>query len=263
MSKPIVSIIVPCYNTQKTLEETLESVINQDYENWEAIIVNDGSPDNLEAIALDWIEKDSRFHYYKKENGGLGNTRNFGIKKSKGKYILPLDSDNKLRPDFTSTALPIFESNSEIGVIYGNAMYFGEKTGEWIVGEFNFYKLLNRNFIDACAIIRKSLFEEIGGYDEKLPNQGHEDWDFWLQVMKTEYKFYYLNQMTFDYRVTGNSMIRSFDKFMMKENIDYITKKNYNLYAEGYFSLFRENKQLKKNSLLVIAKKIYHKIKAN
>ena len=68
----VISIIIPSYNTEQTLEETCISVINQEYQNWEAIIVNDGSPDNLEEIALEWVKRDSRFKYFKKENGGLG-----------------------------------------------------------------------------------------------------------------------------------------------------------------------------------------------
>ena len=77
--KPILSIIIPCYNSESTLAETLISVVNQEYEHWEAIIVNDGSPDNVEAIALKWIEKEARFRYFKKSKVGLGSAWNIGI----------------------------------------------------------------------------------------------------------------------------------------------------------------------------------------
>lgn len=78
-----LSIIIPCYNSESTLETTLKSVLNQEFQEWEAIMVNDGSPDNLEAIALKYVQKDTRFIYFKKENGGLGSARNYGIKKLK------------------------------------------------------------------------------------------------------------------------------------------------------------------------------------
>ena len=66
--KPLLSIVIPCYKSEFTLQETLESVVNQDFDSWEALIINDGSPDNLETIALKWVQKDTRFKYFKKEN---------------------------------------------------------------------------------------------------------------------------------------------------------------------------------------------------
>lgn len=241
-----VSIVIPCYNSENTLEETLQSVFDQEYKHWEAIMVNDGSLDNLEAIALKWIKKDSRFKYFKKTNGGLATARNFGIEKAKGEYILPLDSDNKIRPEFLITAINIFETKLTIGVVYGDAFYFGDKDGLWEVGSFNHLKMLDENFIDACAVIKKSLFESTGGYDENLPHQGHEDWDFWLRVMKTTYNFYYLNEVTFDYRVSNGSMIKSFDVKMLKDNTGYIKQKHFDLYVEASKKLLKENSFLKK-----------------
>ena len=96
----LVSIIIPCYNQADYLPETLESIIQQTYPDWEAIIVNDGSPDNTEEIALQYTQKDSRFKYYKKENGGLSSARNYGIHRANGKYIIPLDSDDLIAPTF-------------------------------------------------------------------------------------------------------------------------------------------------------------------
>lgn len=233
-----VSIVIPCYKSQSTLEETLMSVINQNYSHWEAIIVNDGSPDELDKIALDWVKRDVRFKYFKKKNGGLGSARNYGIEKATGSYILPLDSDNKIRPNFVSQAIPIFEQNVNVGVVYGNAMYFGEKQGNWIVGEFDKFKLLHSNYIDACAIIRKSVLLDVGGYEENLPYQGIEDWDMWLKVLKTDYHFFYLNTLTFDYRVTSNSMIRMLSKENRKENIEFLKNRHADMYAEEFSRLY-------------------------
>lgn len=87
MTNPLISVIVPCYNQAQYLDECLQSVVEQTYPNWECIIVNDGSPDNTEEIALQWTEKDSRFIYIKKENGGLSSARNAGLEIAKGKWI--------------------------------------------------------------------------------------------------------------------------------------------------------------------------------
>jgi glycosyltransferase involved in cell wall biosynthesis len=234
--KPVLSIIIPCYNTEHTLEETLLSVIEQQFDQWEAIIVNDGSPDNLETIALEFVSKDDRFKYFKKENGGLATARNFGIEQANGKYILPLDSDNKIRPDYAKTAIDLMEGDNTIGVVYGDAQYFGDKTGIWKVGEFDFESLLLRNYIDACAVFRKSLWETTEGYDCLMPYQGNEDWDLWIKFRLNNAVFFYLEQITFDYRVTKDSMISRFNETMIKENRLYIRKK----YAEIYFNKFEK-----------------------
>ncbi|MFV8358229.1 glycosyltransferase family 2 protein, partial [Flavobacterium sp. XS1P32] len=92
MNNPQVSIIVPCFNQAQYLSEALKSVLEQTYENWECIIVNDGSPDDTKQIAQKWVEKDSRFKYIFKENGGLSSARNEGINYAKGTFILPLDA---------------------------------------------------------------------------------------------------------------------------------------------------------------------------
>ena len=112
---PKLSIIIPCYKSEATLEETLVSVLAQDFEAWEAILVDDGSPDAVASIADEWMRKDARFRYYKKENAGLGAARNTGIELAEGTFILPLDSDNKVRPQFARKAIAIFEEHPNVG----------------------------------------------------------------------------------------------------------------------------------------------------
>ncbi len=93
---PLISVIVPCYNQAQYLDECLQSVLDQTYQDWECIIVNDGSPDNTEEVAKKWLAKDSRFKYFYKENGGLSSARNAGIKDSIGQFIFFLDFDYKI-----------------------------------------------------------------------------------------------------------------------------------------------------------------------
>jgi glycosyltransferase involved in cell wall biosynthesis len=232
--KPSLSIIIPCYNSENTMEETLVSVVEQDFQNWEAIMVNDGSPDNLERIALQWVLKDARFKYFKKENGGLGTARNFGIAKAEGSYILPLDSDNKIGKHFATKAISILDKNDSLDVVHGDALYFGEQKGRWKVPPFQLDKMLIKNYIDACAIYRKSSVESVGCYDTEMPYQGNEDWDLWLALGSNKANFHYLNEITFDYRVEGTSMIRSFSTEMFDANKAYIVKKYHHLYFTEY-----------------------------
>lgn len=254
---PTLSIIIPCYNSAKTAEETFQSIINQDFTDWEAIIVNDGSPDNIEEIALKWVNKDHRFNYFKKENGGLGTARNFGINHAKGKYILPLDSDNKVESTFAKKALPILENNPTVGVLYGDAIYFGDKDEHKVVGDFDSLKLAKTNYIDACAIIRKEVFDKIGLYDVNMPYQGIEDWELWIRITKSNYTFYYLNQPTYYYRITGNSMIRSFNPKMTESNMGYLYVKHFWF----FISTFWKNRKIEKKWKTLIIRTLKRTIK--
>jgi len=235
---PILSIITPCYNSAATLEATLESVLNQDFQDWETIIVNDGSTDSTEEIALKWVNRDSRFKYFSKKNEGLGKARNYGISNANGKLILPLDSDNHIFKDFVNKAITIFEKKPEISVVYGYAEYFGERKGLWKIDDFDIQKMLVHNYIDACAVYKKELWEKVGGYDEKMPYQGHEDWEFWIALASIGAVFYNLHTLTFRYYVSSKSMIHSFNKDMVFLNQDYIVKKHSKLFHDEYSKMF-------------------------
>ena len=93
---PKISIIIPCYNQAQFLEECLQSVLDQSYENWECLLINDGSTDQTEEICKIWVRKDNRFSYYKRQNQGVTKTRDFGLDNAKGEWIQFLDADDIL-----------------------------------------------------------------------------------------------------------------------------------------------------------------------
>ena len=103
--KGMVSVIVPCYNQAIYLPEALNSLLAQTYQCWEAIVVNDGSPDETEKVALEYTWKDSRIKYVFKENGGLSSARNKGIELAQGEFILPLDADDIIHPEYMEKAM--------------------------------------------------------------------------------------------------------------------------------------------------------------
>ena len=117
---PLISVVIPAYNAGQFLDETLESVLSQTYENWECIIVNDGSTDNTESIVKKWCEKDSRFRLTNKENGGLSSARNWGIKESKAEYIAFLDADDILTPDSLEIRINTLLKEN-VDLVYSNA----------------------------------------------------------------------------------------------------------------------------------------------
>lgn len=207
MPRTRISIVIPCFNHGHFIREALASVAQvKEKELYEVIIVDDGSTDVETIKTLLAIEAEGYF-IFRKKNEGLGAARNAGIKLAKGDYILPIDCDNKIRPEYLHDGIQILDAEPSIDVVYGNAEYFGEKKGIWTIGDFNLQKLMVGNYIDACAIFRKSTWERMGGYDEKMPVMGFEDWDFWLRIAFARGRFHYVNKTLFDYRFSEKSMI--------------------------------------------------------
>ncbi|WP_165024546.1 glycosyltransferase family 2 protein [Dysgonomonas sp. ZJ279] len=207
---PKISIIVPCYNQAAYLSETLQSVLDQEYADWECIIVNDGSPDNTEEIAMQWFEKDSRFKYFYKTNSGVSDTRNFGIQQATGEYILPLDSDDKIGPRYINEALDVFDKNANTKLVYSNSLLFGTKNDKIIAHEFDFKRLLFENYIFCSAIFHKADFLKTSGYNSNMKH-GLEDWDFWLTFLKKDDVVIKLNDFHFSYRIKDISRSQAID----------------------------------------------------
>jgi glycosyltransferase involved in cell wall biosynthesis len=113
----LISVIVPCYNQAHFLDETLNSILNQSYTNWECIIVNDGSPDDTENVVKNGTNKDHRFKYISKENGGLSSARNCGLEVAKGDFIQFLDSDDLLSSDKFQKSIDAIEKEGAEVVI--------------------------------------------------------------------------------------------------------------------------------------------------
>ena len=112
MNNPLVSVIVPCYKQAHFLPETLNAVLNQTYDNWECIIVDDGSPDNTIEVANSFILRDKRFKLVSQENQGLAMARNNGIAASRGYFILPLDSDDMIDSTYLEKAVDYFKKKT-------------------------------------------------------------------------------------------------------------------------------------------------------
>lgn len=244
MSQPKISIIVPCYNLAQYLDEALQSVLNQSYSDWECIIINDGSPDNTEDIANKWVAKDSRFVYIYKENGGVSSARNLGMEKAKGIYIIPLDADNKLRPEFIEKSIYLLDLNDDVDLVYGDVQFFGNKDYKWKGRPFDITEIVLNNYIDNCACFRKSVWEVLGGYDENMPIYGFEDWDLWLRMAVRGYQFQYVEDILFDYRVRDNSLL-SFAWEKRRLLLEYIFSKKELEHLKPFRDCLIENRKLK------------------
>jgi len=247
MKDILISIIIPCYNQAEYLSETLESVLKQSFQDWECIIVDDGSPDNTGEIAQEWCKKDSRFKYLKKENGGLADARNYGIKHSVGIYILPLDSDDIISNDYTSEAINILNHDIGVKIVYSRAMMFGEMEGEWDLLPYSYQnELFIRNCIHCSGIYRRKDYDKTGGYNTNM-KQGWEDYDFWLSLLEPNDKVVKIDKFHFYYRTKKISMRTEID-----ENIEHqlrlqIFKNHIDVYLQymNPIELYRELNNLK------------------
>jgi glycosyltransferase involved in cell wall biosynthesis len=225
----------------EVLGEAVESIMIQSYQNWEVVIVNDGSTDEaVDKIGKELEKVDDRISYFQKENGGLGDARNYGVEKAKGEFVLLLDADNRLKDHFMEIAINAIEEDRQRAIIYGDAEYIGERNGIWKMGAFDKLKLLKDNYIDACALVNRKKLIDIGGFEVNLPIQGHEDWDLWLTALEKGLIFHYLNEVVFEYRVRADSMIRTIGKDNIKKNIAFIREKHYKLYCQNYKLLFEK-----------------------
>lgn len=229
----LVSVIVPCYNQAQYLPEALQSVLDQTYPHWECIIVNDGSPDNTEAVALEWCDKDARFKYLKKENGGLSSARNAGINTSVGEFILPLDADDKIGDTYLQKAITEFKNDKQLVLIYCEAEFFGSMEGLWELPEYCFQSILFKNSIFCSAIYKRDLVRRFGNYDTGM--NSYEDWEMWIRILKSGGKVKKLQHVCFYYRKTENSMIAGLTKTTNERTRlrNYIFKKHIDVY-EAY-----------------------------
>lgn len=207
----LVSIIVPCYNQQNYIKDTLLSVINQTYQNWECIIVNDGSTDNSLDIILPFTEMDNRITVLNQDNQGLANSRNNGIKKSNGKYILALDSDDIISPTYIEEIISAFNFDSELKVVYTLADRFGYYREKWYLPEYSYEMELFQNCIYCSAIYKRVDYEKTQGYNSNM-KFGYEDWDFWLSLLNENDKVLCINKCLFHYRSKKESMLINADK---------------------------------------------------
>jgi len=238
-----VSVVIPCFNHGEFLPEAVASVTGIKPDDVEIIVVDDGSTDERTRAEMDKLTAQG-INVIRQENRGLAAARNTGILVSKAEYILPLDADNCLRPAYIEHGIRILDAKPEVGVVYGDAEYVGVRTGRWCIGPFNPDRLLLGNYIDACAVYRRSIWEQNRGYDGTMPVQGFEDWDFWLGAVEHGWEFAYVPEVQFEYRVAKGSMIARNSAF--KGQVEqFIGRKHGLLYREAWLKLEREHASVK------------------
>ncbi len=205
----LISVIIPVYNGEKTIRETIESVLNQTFRDFELIILNDGSQDStLEVVSS---IQDSRLKVFSHPNAGLAASRNRGTFHAVGEYISFIDADDLWTPDKLETQLKALQDNPEAAVAYSWTNYIDEsgqflRRGGYLTANGDVYaKLLVVDFLEngSNPLIRRQALIQVGGFDESLP--AAEDWDILLRLA-AQYSFVAVPYPQILYRVSANSM---------------------------------------------------------
>ena len=218
--KPLVSIIMPIYNDEDLIENSINSVLQQTYTNWELIIINDGSTDNSANLLNSFSSNKIKIISYD-EHKGRSYARNVGLKKSLGKYIMYLNSENEWDSKYIETMLGAFMELPEADAVYsGQLLYKDSSTHPFAVcfGSYNKPLLHNRNFIDISGLCHKNyVYTEIGDFDENLSQL--EDWDYILRI-SNNFKMYSVPVLLSKYYELHNQVTdTSFDYYECSSEI--------------------------------------------
>lgn len=206
---PLISVVIPVYNGEKTIQETIESVTNQTFRDFELIVIDDGSQDST----LNIVKRipDSRLKVFSFPNAGLAASRNRGIKLACGDYISFIDADDLWTPDKLEAQLQALQTHPQAAVAYSWTDCIDEsgqfsRRGNHITIQGNVYaQLLLTDFIEngSNLLIRSQAFEMVGYFDESLP--AAEDWDMWLRLA-ANYEFVVVPSPQVLYRLSATSM---------------------------------------------------------
>ena len=225
---PLISVVIPCFNDGQYLPETIAKLKLQTYQNFETIVVNDGSTDAFTLQVLEDINRQGTTVLHK-ENGRMSSARNYGVKHASGQMIAPLDADDYFHPQFFEKAIPILEQDNTIAVVTSYMQLFGEVKKISKPRGGNEYNFLFSNQCPACALVRRSSWEAIGGYDEELKN-GYEDWEFYIRITQKGWTVHVIPEVLFYYRQTKKSTHKNATLPNRPNLVDYIVEKHKDWY---------------------------------
>ena len=215
-SKALISIIVPIYDVENYLRQCLDSIMSQTYQNFECLLINDGSPDNSADICREYVDKDARFRYFEKENGGVSSARNLGIERSGGAYITFIDSDDWVDSDYLEVLYnALIDENADISVSTYKRFHMAENcwhfhsfqrgyekrvfTNHELIDEFIDLNTFDYSYGFVCGkLVRKDLLDNIA-FNE-MTTLG-EDMEYWLKLYLISNKVVYVNRDSYNYRV--------------------------------------------------------------
>lgn len=245
---PAVSVIMPAYGHEAYLEEAVASLQRQTFDDWECVVVTDGSPDDVLTEARRLADEDQRIVVLDTDNAGVAAARNSAIGHSSGEFLLPLDGDDTLSPDYLAACVDHLRRTPETRLVYGEARKTGLVDEEWVLPEYSWERLLLANPIHNSAMFRRTAFDEVGGYDPSM-RDGLEDWEFWIRLLATRRRAVRLTGIRLHRRILDRSRTTLVHD---RDQVAALNRRVYALHGELYESLFEDPQTLYRDHLEVV-----------
>jgi glycosyltransferase involved in cell wall biosynthesis len=205
-ARPRVAVVIPCYNHGRYLDEAVDSVLAQTFQEFEIVVVDDGS-DEPETVRLLQSYARPQTRVVHSQNHGLPAARNLGIRETTGEYICALDADDLLEPTCLEKSVRVLDEDPTVAFVSHWLRTFGDETWEWQPERCDLVSLLDRNTVNGAALVRREVVVAVGGFDETL-RHGCEDWAFWLEVVSRGFRGAIIPEVLFRYRRRPDSMSR-------------------------------------------------------
>lgn len=246
--KDLISIIVPVYNVEPFISSCLDSLSKQIYQNFEVLMINDGSTDNSGVICREYADSDSRFHYFEKENAGVADARNFGIVKSKGDYITFVDSDDWVTEEYLLILMETLkEQDSEIVVstystykesdglfyihVFESDYYVKNYNSKILLEELPLLEGYDMSFLTPWGILfNRELFREVQFPFGRLCEDIGTNYKLFMQASKITY----INKVLYWYRIGKEGLSNSYSSRMMRDDCDFRLERIAMLALKGY-----------------------------
>jgi len=229
----LISIVLPVYNGERFLRESIESVLNQTYKNWELIIVDDCSTDNTSSIAKEYENKDARVHYYKNEkNLRLPGNLNKGFSLTHGDYLTWTSDDNRYKSNALEKMIQALKSNTNAQLVYASYQIIdesGNTIGQMTATPKGKQHILGENVVGACFLYTREAMNKTGEYDTDLFLV--EDFDYW-QRMLTKVESTYIAEVLYEYRWHSQTLTSTKNEKKFGKLLEKNLKKNRPLFGQ-------------------------------
>lgn len=237
MAGPKVSVVIPCYNLGQYLDEAVDSVFVQTFQDFEIIIVNDGSTDEATNRLLASYRRPRTQVLATRENRGPPAARNLAIAQARGAYLCALDADDKLHPHYFEKAVRILDEDPSIAFVSSWLQAFGDEEWLWTQYWCDLVTLLGECTVNGPSLVRRSAVLAVGGYDERL-REGDEDWDLWITLVERGFRGTILPEVLFYYRRRpGSHSLACMEGETHLRLVRYLVAKHRDSYAKHLFEV--------------------------
>jgi len=222
IASPEVSVVIPCFNQGAFVRGAIESVLVQTFPSFEVIVVDDGSTEPATIAQLDELDY-ARTTVIRQQNTGLPGARNAGMRRARGRFLVPLDADDELAPTFLAEFHEAISAHPGAAFVHCWSELFGDQHAVWVTRPYNPYQQLLSNGLVGCVLLRREAWEAVGGYADDLTS-GNEDWDLWLRLLGAGWDQVEVPRPLFRYRKHGVSMSVDTEARFEQARLEMVTR---------------------------------------